>query len=72
MKVLYFLRRRVYGGEYRRQWYAWLYYSFKGQEFQQSKSDPWPVRTPPREEIRQAIGQEIGIPPDSIQLELKR
>ena len=72
MKVRYFLRRRVYGGEYRRQWFAWLYYSANGEEFQHIRGDPWPVRTPPREEIRQAIGQALKIPPESIELELKR
>ena len=62
----------MYGGQFNRQWFAWLYYSANGEEFQQIRGDPWPVRTPTKEEIRQAIGQEIGIPTESIQLELKR
>ena len=72
MKVRYFFRRRVYGRN--RQWFSWLYYSTapSGDYWKQIQGDPWPVRTPPKDEIRQAIGQELGIPPDSIELELKR
>jgi hypothetical protein len=71
MRIHYFLRRRVYGGEYRRQWFAWIHFSTDGQNWDEA-GDPYPVRTPTQEQIRQAIGERMKIPPDSIQLELKR
>lgn len=71
MTVRYFLRRRVYGGQYRRQWFSWVYFSTSGDQWQ-GAGDPYPVRTPTQEQIRQAIGETLKIPPDSIQLELKR
>jgi hypothetical protein len=74
MKILYFLRRRVYGGEYNRQWYTWVYYATDDRYpiIWHGAGDPYPVRTPTKEEIRQAIGQALKIPSESIELELKR
>ena len=62
----------MYGGEYRRQWFAWVYYATTNGDDWTEAGDPFPVRTPTQEQIRQAIGERMKIPPDSIQLELKR
>ena len=71
MRIHYFIRRRVYGGQFNRQWFAWVHFSTDGQNWD-GAGDPYPVRTPTKEEIRQAIGERLKIPPDSIELELKR
>ena len=74
MKILYFLRRRVYGGEYHRQWFSWIYYATDDRApiIWHEAGDPYPVRTPTHDEIREAIAERLKIPPDSIELELKR
>ena len=62
-KISFDIVRRRYG---RTAWFSWVYYRIGNADTREEIREPWHRHTPPREEIRQAIAEEIGT--DNFQL----